>query len=227
MMVAKISALRRKCGDLCEGGIGPASDSGASQQIYRVPDAVVPDKAVQQRRHDHRGAACDATLYPSHHRGRVHRQARAMAFVDLNTGDLGSHGGVFELLHSDRHSNVVRMRPHLTEPSHAAGNDKHRPQNAYPRVRHQPCEGKRQTQGQHHRKRGRGRQLHHFIGYAVVFLLVFHCFYLFLSAANDVDHGKNHHPDPVDKVPIEREHLELSRVLAFQLPREGKNQHDR
>ena len=57
--------------------------------------------------------------------------------------------------------------------------------------------------------------------------VLFHCFYLFLSAANDVDDSKHHHPDPIDKVPIEREHLELSRVLTLELPGEGKDQHDR
>src|SRR5271156_2475106 len=43
---------------------------------------------------------------------------------------------------------------------------------------------------------------------------------LFLSAANDVDNSKNHHPDPIDKVPVEREDLKLSRVLFLDLPRE-------
>src|SRR5271154_107520 len=49
---------------------------------------------------------------------------------------------------------------------------------------------------------------------------------LFLSAANDVDNSKNHHPDPIDKVPVEREDLKLSRVLFLDLPREREDQHD-
>src|SRR5271156_449917 len=50
---------------------------------------------------------------------------------------------------------------------------------------------------------------------------------LFLSAANDVDDGKDHYPDSINKVPIEREHPELFRVLTFQLPGKGKDQHQR
>ncbi len=158
------------------------------------------------------------------------RQAGAMAFVDLDMSDFGPHRCERELLHFDRHGNVMRMRPHLAEPSHAAGNNQDATQDADARIRHQPCEGKRQPKGQHHRPCSRGRQLHDLFGDIGVFVLAIHCFWhccLFLSAANDVDHGKDHYPDPVDKVPIEREHFELSRVLAFQLPGERKNQHNR
>src|ERR1700678_4274619 len=49
----------------------------------------------------------------------------------------------------------------------------------------------------------------------------------FSSAADDVDDSKNHHPDPVDKVPIEREHPELFRVLTLKLPGQRKDEHDR
>ena len=87
-----------------------------------------------------------------------------MAFVDLDMGDLGAHGGEFELLHFDRHRNMLRVRPHLNEPSHAAGNDEHRPEDAYAHVCHQPGQAKGQAKGQYQRPRCRRRQLHHFIG---------------------------------------------------------------
>src|SRR5580698_1762860 len=63
-----------------------------------------------------------------------------------------------------------------------------------------------------------------FIGLGIAFAMAS---VLFLSAADDVDNGKDHHPDPVDKMPIEREHLELFGVLRFQLAQQRKNQHDR
>ncbi len=156
--------------DLREGGIGPAGYSRASQKIYWIPDAVVSDEAIKHRRHDHRGAPCDASLDPGHHRGRVHRQARAMAFVHFDPSHLGAHACVLEFLDFDRNRNMLRMRPHLAEPPHAAGNDEHHPEDAYARVGHQPCQAKGQAKGQYQRPRGRRRQVDYFIGYAVVCL---------------------------------------------------------
>src|ERR1700721_1394176 len=49
----------------------------------------------------------------------------------------------------------------------------------------------------------------------------------FSSATDDVDHRKNHHPDPVDKMPIERKDPELFRMLTRNLSGQRKDEHDR
>ena len=74
-----------------------------------------------------------------------------MALVNLNMSHFRAHRGVLELLHSYRHRNVMRMRPYLTEPTHAAGHNEHRTQYTYARIRDQACEGERQAQGQYQR----------------------------------------------------------------------------
>ncbi len=40
-------STQAEVGDLRQGGIGPAGYAGSSQQIYRVPDAVIADQAIE------------------------------------------------------------------------------------------------------------------------------------------------------------------------------------
>ena len=68
--------------------------------------------------------------------------------------------------------------------------------------------------------------MHHLLRDPVMFVLVIHCLTLFLSSANDVDHGKDHHPHRIDKVPIEGKRFYLPGMLGSKLPGEAKDQHD-
>ena len=70
-----------------------------------------------------------------------------MGFIDLNVRGFLAHRGEFELLHFHRYSNVLRVRPYLTEPAEAAGDNEHRAQDADSRIRHQAREGERQAHG--------------------------------------------------------------------------------
>ncbi len=150
------------------------------------------------------------------------RRARWLSSTSIRA-TLVRTDGVFELLDFDRHGNVMRMRPHLTEPSHAAGNDKHRPEDAYPQRSSPALQRQRSGPGPIPAATRSGpavaplHRIRRCVPVGLPLLL-----FSFSSAANDVDDSKHHYPDPVDKVPIEREHLELSRVLTLQLPGEGK-----
>ncbi len=97
-----------------------------------------------------------------------------MALVDLDMRHFRAHGGVFKLLHFYRHSNVMRVRPYLTKPAHAAGHNEHRTQDAYAHVCDQTREGERQAQGQYQRPRRLGRQFHDLLSDIRCFVMVIH-----------------------------------------------------
>ena len=141
------------------GATAEAHPPSRPEQVDRVPDAVVRDESVNDRRKDHGDAAGNAALDPAEDRIGFNGQMRAMFGTNLQPLHLAPRRFNRDRLHNHRQIFVGFMRQHLAKPSDAAGDHQNAAEGAHPVGRDQAGESHHAAKGEDDRPGGwRGRR---------------------------------------------------------------------
>src|SRR5215813_8492611 len=148
-----------ECGDVSSSWIRPVCHPGATEQVHRIPDAVMGNDSIQQCWEDHRDSARNSALDPGQYRIRLDRKMCAMLFADYDVFYMRTcrNNGDFVLF--DGNFFMSFMRQYLAEPPDASGNCQYSTKNAYKAAGDYAGEVQHDTEGQHDGPRGRRRQM--------------------------------------------------------------------
>ncbi len=116
------------------------------------------------------------------------------------------HDGRGTMRRIDRHLLMLFMRNHVVPPANHRAKCNHRSHRAHHPVRHQARKQQRDPERKHHRPESRRRHLDMRLlaplSRFAVMNFMSHVRDPLLAEADDVHHGKNHHPDSIHKMPV-------------------------
>ena len=102
-------------------GIAPVCYARAPQQVDWIPDAVLGDETIQQRRWNHRNSACESALDAGDDRVSFYRQVCSVALWDSNLFNLLDEWSQSLWVSNNNWNILVHfMRQYLAKPADSA-----------------------------------------------------------------------------------------------------------